>query len=426
MYVCVYSILSLWSIINPYVASLVAYDCEGEQVNKTTISLIDIPDCNRNKSLPKTQDVQVIITQTSSQEELLAYRCSIEASHVLKRCGKWLGDDSVVGCYSQIVKIESEECRRLVNQKTYRVPFASSTVFQFPDVGSYDESFVSYGGYSENGSCYPGGDLNYGGKHWDRVVRYTNLKITFTTTKALVDFEEKVVIFPNGIRCYLSREYCEQADYGWLYWTIPTPKCQNDVGNQAVLYRGLAQLVMVDSGSQNDSFIQLSHSGYDFQIKLENKQTSICGFRSYFTEHPRLFVTMTTEISPPFPDLMSVDPKSISMINYINSKIVYSLRHTRSQVDKLFWLFEKDRCLSQNRITSNMMAIANISPIQFVFAYFHEPGYTAVVRGEVAYVAKCSPVLVELDQGKLKKNVIMSWLYLTIILQGSCHLEVES
>lgn len=392
-------LIAYWQVSQ--VTCLVAYDCEGDQVNKTTISLVDIPNCTRNNSKPQTHEVQVIITQTSNQEEFSAYRCSVQASHVLKRCGKWLGDDSIVGYYSQVIRVESEECKRLIEQKTYRVPFASSTVFQFPDTGSYEESFVSYGGYSEDGSCYPGGDLSYGGKHWDRVVRYTSLKIAFSMTKAIIDFEEKVIIFPNGIRCDLLKQYCEQADYGWLYWSIPTPKCNNDEGNQAILYRGLAQLIMVDSDNGNDTFIQLSHSGYDFQIKLEKKQTNICGFKSHFTEHPRLFVTMTTEISPPFPDLKAVDPKSVSMINYINSKIVYSLRHTRSQVEKLFWLFEKDRCLSQNRITSNMMAIANISPIQFVFAYFHEPGYTAVVRGEVAYVAKCAPVLVELVQDRL-------------------------
>lgn len=157
--------------------AIVAYDCEGEQVNKTTISLIDIPSCVRNNTSPSVQDIQVIITQTSSQEDLLVYRCSVQASHVLTRCGKWLGDDSVVGFYSQVVKVENEECQRLVHQRSYRVPFAPSTTFQFPDVGSYEESFVSYGGYSADGSCYPGGDLNYGGKHWERVVKYTSLKI---------------------------------------------------------------------------------------------------------------------------------------------------------------------------------------------------------------------------------------------------------
>lgn len=48
----------------------------------------------------------------------------------------------------------------------------------------------------------------------------------------------------------------------------------------------------------------------------------------------------------------------------------------------------------KNRITENMMTLALLSPKEFAYQYFKSPGYTAVVRGEVAHVAKCREVAV--------------------------------
>lgn len=94
------------------------------------------------------------------------------------------------------------------------------------------------------------------------------------------------------------------------------------------------------------------------------------------------------------------------MMNYMNSKIVRSMCHTKRQVDKLFHLLKKERCLTQNRITSNLMSLAIISPINVAFSYFNMPGYAAVTRGKDDQVAKCTPVFVipKHDTGDLCKN----------------------
>lgn len=111
-----------------------------------------------------------------------------------------------------------------------------------------------------------------------------------------------------------------------------------------------------------------------------------------YTEHPRLIITIVNEFSAPFPELKGIASKDVNMMNYMNSK--YSMRHTKNQVDRLFQLFEKERCLTQTRITNNLISLAIISPNNFAFSYFNEPGYTAVIRGEVVHVAKCTPVCV--------------------------------
>lgn len=144
-------------------------------------------------------------------------------------------------------------------------------------------------------------------------------------------------------------------------------------------------------------FIQVTHSGYDFQILLENRSTYICGLLSHHTEHPKLFVTFLSDNQPSMNIASKVGPRDVNMLNYINSKIVYSFRHVRASVLELYRVFKQDRCKTNNRITQNLMTLALLSPKEFAFAY-GRPGFTAVTRGEVVYIAKCTPVVVFPDR----------------------------
>ena len=149
-----------------------------------------------------------------------------------------------------------------------------------------------------------------------------------------------------------------------------------------------------DSLEKETQYVHVNQGDYDFQVKLGKPGTSICGFNSFSTEHPRLFVTIVPQNSPEFPMVKPVGSEDVNLLNYINSKFVYVMRHTKQEVDRLFRLFEQERGHMQNRITENLMTLALISPKEFAYQYFKSPGYTAVVRGEVVHVAKCREVAV--------------------------------
>lgn len=373
---------------------LIGYECTGSMVNKTTVSLIDVPPCEIQVANNSIEEVNVVLTQNSDKEDINVLRCAGTATHVIKRCGKWLGDNSVTGHYSEPLRFTRDSCNRLLSDFTYTPTFASGVTLTFTELGRHLRSFVSAGTSYPNGECEGSGQIVVEGVTYERAMRMTTLEITFTNQKATIDYEDKKLIFPSGIRCDLLRGACEHGDYGHLFWDIPTPECKNEVGNQAIVYKGTATLVVTP---QKDKFIQVTHSGYDFQIKLTGRSTYICGFKSQYTEHPRLYVTFIGSTSAPFPKIGSINPREVSLLNCINSKIVYSLRHTQEQVEKLFRLFELDRCRVQNRITQSMITSARGDPISFAYEYFLEPGYTAVARGDVVHIAKCTPVMVDLD-----------------------------
>lgn len=159
-----------------------------------------------------------------------------------------------------------------------------------------------------------------------------------------------------------------------LYWDLSSPKCDGE-GSKLIVFEGVGDRISVlhPPSSSTEMFVQVEQSGYDFLIKIEDKVTTVCGFKSYFTEHPGLFVTFLTEEEPSFPKLDRVSGINVDLVSYINSKVVFIVRHIKAQVERLFSIFHQERCLMQNRITQNLQTLALLSPREFAYQYFGRP-----------------------------------------------------
>lgn len=76
----------------------------------------------------------------------------------------------------------------------------------------------------------------------------------------------------------------------------------------------------------------------------------------------------------------------------MGSKLVFVVRSIQDRIKDLFMKFQEDRCYILNKINRQYMTTAIQSPTEFAYQYFNEPGYTAIQRGEVIHVAKCTPI----------------------------------
>nr|QRW42749.1 MAG: glycoprotein [Gordis virus] len=375
------------------VEALIAFDCHGSKLNMTSISLVTTPECIATKKNITIEEIRIALSQTSIQYETTYMRCNVETLNLIGRCGKSIDTFADKSLFSEIISVTRDECSNMVRTKTYRASTSNGKVDFKLTGGLTKESYTTRGSFSD-GSCNPGTDLTRNGITYTRPIVNTEYSITTSSGTALVDVESDTIKFPGGAVCRYSDENCFSADLGYLFWDKPRPKC-NDQKEKSLIYSGIANLVtVVDETTQK--FVQVTHDGYDFQILLSERTEYICGYRSYHTEHPNLYVTILN-IDNPFLDLeRRVTPLDVNLLNYVNSKIVYSVRHINQEVDRLFSVFQRDRCESHNRITENMMTLAILSPIEFAYMYGGQ-GYTAVRRGEVIYLARCSPVVVEIN-----------------------------
>lgn len=130
----------------------------------------------------------------------------------------------------------------------------------------------------------------------------------------MLDVEEKLLRLPNGNTCPYQDEHYYDADYGNVYWTVALPQCSGDEEDKSSIYEGLGHLLVDYSVDPPPSqYIQVHHKGYDFQILLLQKTTYICGYRSYFTEHPNLFATILPDAGPRFDVRRKVSHLDVSL-----------------------------------------------------------------------------------------------------------------
>lgn len=391
-----YFILPLVLSFLPSILSLVAYDCNHKSMNLTTISLVTVPDCKLAKNNTKIESVKIAVTQNQEKSDIKFFRCLIEAQHIVTRCGKSIDTMYDGGFFTELIPMNKDRCKRMVEDNYIRIKKGSEfTEIQLTGKGFQRYNYLSKGSVDSDFSCTPGESFSRNNYRYDRPLVNTELKIIFTEGEGRINYEDDLITFPNGNQCKYSAGSCFSSEYGYLYWDLQKPICSMDQDQKSLVFKGKATLITLYK-KEPIQYIQVEYGGYSFQIELRDRFEQICGFQSHLTEHPKLYVTILPSSGPDFPNLNTVNDLDVSLLNYINSKLVYSMRHITNEVNRLFNLFQLERCRTNNRVTKNLLAIAMLSPVNFAYVY-GGPGYTAVQRGEVMYLAKCKPVVVIFD-----------------------------
>lgn len=197
-----------------------------------------------------------------------------------------------------------------------------------------------------------------------------------------------------------------------LFWEVQTPECKNDKKQKAMVFSGLASLITTSKNNVTTRYIQAKQGDIHFQIQISEITTYVCGYKTHLTEHPQLFATILAPGSPEFPLTRSLSPSDTNIMLYMGSKLVYIVRSMQDRIKDLFRKFQEDRCYILNKLNRQCMTTAIQCPIEFAYQYFDEPGYTAIQRGEVIHVAKCTtPVEVyplPLPPGACYKQLVVS------------------
>lgn len=253
-----------------YTVGLVAYDCRGVSINKTTISLVETPTCMEKIANLTSRTVSLAITQTTTVSEIEFSRCSIEAFHMVQRCGSMIDTWHKDGHYSEVYHVTREECNEMIKSKVLNLRWGKSIRLTLPKSGTKSFSYISFGEIN-GGKCSSGGTLvSPAGLNWDSAIRSTRLDITYTTGTARLFHDEGVIKFPNGISCKIEDEKCDHSGYGQVFWSNPSPNCDSLNPKNSLVFKGNGILITdndVPSGTPPNVFIHVVQGHFDFQIQ---------------------------------------------------------------------------------------------------------------------------------------------------------------
>ena len=376
-------------------AALVGYDCGSRSLNITTISLLDVGQCEIPPSSLNVSRKYVQLLQVNEFSETQAIQCKLEIHRTVYYCGMY-SHISIVrhGEREYIYDISRETCKKLY---TTGILELNNHVISGIKINSTTSHPMLYAGYVDNegkcnGAAYsdPYGD-------WESVVVQGTIKITLQEQKARVNLNNNLIYLRSGTHCTLSEATCIDVEGGYTFWnSIPTGNCK--FHQYSILFEGYANKIDDLVSNRVQSVYSLVTEETTFALMVKSS-TNVCGYTILQTEHPKLVIFETVK-GESFAENYGLSTDNLDIFTYMNSKFVYVEKHIKTQIRSLYRDVLLQRCNLERETLKNGLAIATQAPDEFAYNLMKGPGYMAVTAGEVVHIIKCIPVEVVVQQGE--------------------------
>ncbi|KYM97148.1 hypothetical protein ALC62_12176, partial [Cyphomyrmex costatus] len=377
---------------------LIGYDCGatgGDGFNISTLSLLDVGDCDLEDVEPKEEEVYIQLMQMSDQDKVAALQCKIEVNRVIHYC-EMHSHISVVhnGQREYFQEIGEHSCRRLHETGVFKIGNAVMDLIK-TNTTNYRSATLA-GTATVNGKC--SGALyadSYGS--WDNVIVQAVIKITLKTLELSVKRKLGHVVMPSGTFCKTSSRYCIDADGSETFWSpIAVDNCHFD--QYDILYEGLATRLIPQTNSSAPTVYTVTTQETTFAL-TKTIDIDVCGYKLSHTEHPKLFI-LQTQKGRTFKTRGKITVDNLDIFLYVNSKFVYVEKHIKKQLTQLYRNLMEQKCALEKQVLQNALTLASIAPDETAYRIMREPGYTAVLSGEALHLVKCIPVECKLRQAE--------------------------
>ncbi|CAG5071967.1 Protein of unknown function [Cotesia congregata] len=185
---------------------IIGYDCGNKILNMTTISLVDIDECDLDTEPIETTLKDIALLQLNEFEHIQITQCKIEIHRVIQHCG-WQSYNSIVnnGINEYILPISHEMCQVAHDHGTLRIGNTFIDGF-LPNITA-TRSITLAGSVNSNADCTNAQYSDPFGT-WDNVFVIGTAKSTLKFQLARVKVVDNKVHLPSGTSCKLSKGSC--------------------------------------------------------------------------------------------------------------------------------------------------------------------------------------------------------------------------
>lgn len=369
--------------------ALIGFDCGGQHLNITSVSLLDVGECNLDYRKPNTSNTYVQLLQLTDYNHAEVIQCKVEISRTIYYCGMH-SHVSVVrnGRADYIHETGYTQCSRMFQDGTLSLGVGNLVYGLKANQTTY-RSLTLGGRINNDGTC-KGTQYSDPYGTWDDVVVQASVKISMKSSYVPVKLNSGKIILKSGTVCTLSESFCMDSDDGYTYWK-PVPISSCNFHQYDVLYEGPATRIKDDMTSPSSPVIY-SLTTQDITFALtKTKEQPLCGYTLLGTEHPKLFILETKEGNT-FAHRGIIPVDNLDIFAYMNSKFVYVEKHVRHQMTSLYYNVMQQKCELERQIITNALSFATLQPDEFAYRLMKGPGYMAVTTGEAIQIIKCIPV----------------------------------
>src|SRR5436190_21377862 len=115
----IYFILS-WNLLIQGINGIIGFDCGTTNLNTTTMSLLDVEECNTPLTEPQVQRTYVQLLQLSKFESINVIQCKISISRTIYYCGMHSHISTVLNAQAEyIVETTLDQCKSMHQTGTF-------------------------------------------------------------------------------------------------------------------------------------------------------------------------------------------------------------------------------------------------------------------------------------------------------------------
>ncbi|XP_049826247.1 uncharacterized protein LOC126266387 [Aethina tumida] len=373
---------------------IIAYDCQDQSTELTKVSLIDVKPCVDPKKNSFEEPKRIQLLQRRKYTSVHVYTCLVVVRQIVHHCGMFSHTSIVDGGFGkQVHLVGHENCIKAHRFRTLDLSgIGAGVLSQLLLNGTTEVSVTLRGSLNLRGECH-GESFTIQGTTYKDVVVSAAVSITLNDYSTTVDVDRNEVHLKTGTVCPFIDEYCfDDVEGEAAYKNIPENVCSSY--GVDVLYEGNATLLTV---TQNpiDQYIIVNTQHRVFALKLLKKQ-DLCSEMAWQTEDNRVLVLFGDDNREFYYKPSENLSRNIDMLLQYLSKMLYLELAFLKSNSELVYESIIQRCRLREKVLKNRITLALQTPHAVGNLIKQSTGFISRVMGEVLYIAKCKPVIVEI------------------------------
>jgi hypothetical protein len=195
---------------------LIGYDCNGNHLNVTTISLNSIGDCNIKPVQTESQETYIQLLQLSEFEFARVRQCKVQITRMIYYCGMHSHTSAVHNGFAEYLhETTGQQCGRMHQDATFSLGHETFIV-GLKDNMTVTNSLVVAGKLTNDGSCQ---GTQYADSYgsWEGVVVQATIKISLRSGTVPVRIEANKILLRSGTACAFNEGTCLDPEDGYTY-----------------------------------------------------------------------------------------------------------------------------------------------------------------------------------------------------------------
>ena len=230
--------LVMLTLMRRTVGAIIGYDCGWNQLKLTTLSLLEVGECDIPKPKLHVETTYIQLLQISDFTLTQVRQCKIVIRRTISHCGIHKHISAVNNGQSEYIhELSHQQCNTLHSSGKISLDKNLQISNLKVNQTSYHNVLLA-GSLARNGDC-SGTQYSDPFGTWNNVIVQGVIKITLQEYYTPVNLNITKIHLRSGVICSLSESHCVYMEGGQPFWN-PLPDDICNFNKYEILYKGYA------------------------------------------------------------------------------------------------------------------------------------------------------------------------------------------